>query len=247
MSIRVMQSPDHGDTLQIFVDILPDMEAKGAISKDKRATGGPQASRYTHVSIWLSPIHQEWSTQALDPKALPRGWNSFSSVDTTKERSSMQRLMEKQTKGCSVLARWRTRVRKRSGWPSMTLACRLIRNQQEKVRPPGGGKGLGAPSGRTEAQLHTLSCQGSELRPQAALTPSHWPAYSTASDMLHSPRSCQLHQAQDMPHDSCQDKKAHRKFVVFLQTLSPVASDLSSPCSLSKGTEKLLSLRRHDS
>lgn len=27
----------------------------------------------------------------------------------------------------------------------MTLACRLIRNQQEKVRPPGGGKGLGAP------------------------------------------------------------------------------------------------------
>lgn len=57
----------------------------------------------------------------------------------------MQRLMEKQTKGCSVLARWRTRVRKRSGWPSMTLACRLIRNQQEKVRPPGGGNGLGAP------------------------------------------------------------------------------------------------------
>lgn len=119
----------------------------------------------------------------------------------------MQRLMEKQTKGCSVLARWRTRVRKRSGWPSMTLACRLIRNQQEKVRPPGGGNGLGAPAGRTEAELGTLSYQGSVLRPQAAaLTPPRWlpTALHLACSMLHTQANST--KCQDAPHDSYQDK-----------------------------------------
>lgn len=76
---------------------------------------------------------------------IPRGWNTFSSVDTTRERSSGQRLTEKQTKDCSVLAMWRTRLRKRSGWPWRAVLCLPIRNQQEKVRPPGGGNDLASP------------------------------------------------------------------------------------------------------
>lgn len=79
-------------------------------------------------------------------------------MDTTRERSSGQRLTERQVKGCSVLARWRTRVRKRSGWPSVAALCLPIRNQQEKVRPPGGGKGLAAPGVRTQALPEALSC-----------------------------------------------------------------------------------------
>lgn len=126
----------------------------------------------------------------------------------------MQRLTEKQIKGCSVLARWRTKVRKRSGWPSMTVACRLMRNQQEKVSPPGGGNGLGVPGGGTQHSftlcpakevIETQTPGSSDSTLQGPL-----PGTSSVSGLLYTPHSILLHQTWGASHCSCQDKEAPR-------------------------------------
>lgn len=77
-------------------------------------------------------------------------------------------------------------------------------------------------------------CSAKEGRPQATLTPPCWAASGLTPYSTLTP-----------PSTGCfsrfrQEKKAHRKLVVFLQTLNPVASSLSSPCSL---LSRLLSLR----